>query len=149
MADTTSPRIKFSADQIPDVPAPMPLLKLEDPVIVSEDRLEELTRAIAPKGSFRDLKKGGGRAAYDGKRLVAVVNAKTGESRLFPALEALQPAKQLAERARVAGERFSGDRELFPEDGTTVVSRAPVTLIAGKACHQARFPGRIGTGGRW
>ncbi len=132
MADRASPHIKFSVDQIPRVPGPMPLLKLEDPVIVSEDRLEELTQAIAPNGSFRELKQGAGRAAYDGERLVAAVNAKAGESRLFPALESLRPAQRLAERAKGAGEGFAGDRELFPEDGTTVVARAPATLVGSR-----------------
>src|SRR5690242_6601437 len=121
MADTASPRINFSVDQIPQVPGPMPLLKLEDPVVVSEDRLAEMTRVIAPNGEFRDLNQGAARGVYDGKRLVALVNGKTGETRLFPALESLRPAQGLADRAKAAGERFAAEQELFPEDGTRVV----------------------------
>ena len=63
MADTTSPRIHLSVDQIPEVKGPMPVLKLESPVVPSEDRLAEMAKAVSPNVSFRDLNKGAARAA--------------------------------------------------------------------------------------
>jgi hypothetical protein len=132
MADTKSPRIHLKVDQIPEVQRPMPVLKLESPVLPSEDRLAEMAKAVSPRASFRDMNNGAARAAYDGNRLVALANLKTGESRVFPSLESLKPGRQLAERAKAAAEGILGERELFPDDGTAMVPLAPVTLMGSR-----------------
>ena len=130
-------RIQFApSKQIPPVKKAMPLLQLGQPLAASADLIEKLMRNGAPKGTFRELK--GARAGYDGKRLVAFVDAKTGESRVFPTLETLKPGKGLAKRASAAAARFARDPSLFPEDATTAVPLAPTTLLAAQRQREGR-----------
>ena len=111
-------RIEFTpSKQIPAVRKAMPLLELGPPAVASANLLERLSGTVAPRAKFRELK-GGARAAYDGKRLVAFVNPKSGESRVYPSLESLKPGKGLAERAGAAAAQLVADRSLFPEDAT-------------------------------
>ena len=60
--------------------------------------------------------KSGARAAYEGNRIVAFVNPKTGESRVFPLLEALKPGQGLANRAKAVSEQIIQDVSLFPRE---------------------------------
>ena len=125
-------RIEFSpSKQIPAVRKAMPLLELGPPAVASADLLERLSGTVAPRAKFRELK-GGARAAYDGKRLVAFVNPKSGESRVYPSLESLKPGKGLAERARSAAAQLVADRSLFPEDATRAVPLTPSTLMSSR-----------------
>jgi Family of unknown function (DUF6345) len=122
-------RIQFTPDnQIPTIKESMPLLELRAPAVASTDLLERMRDTVAPKARFKELKRGA-RAAYDGKRLVAFVNPKTGESKVFPSLEALKPGKGLAEHAGVVADRLARDRSLFPEDATRAVPLSPITLM--------------------
>lgn len=131
-------RIQFTpSKQIPAVRKAMPLLELGEPARASIDLLEKLSRNGSPKATFRELK-GGALAAYDGKRLVAFVNKKTGESVVYPTLEALKPGQGLGKRARAAATKLARDRSLFPEDATTVVALAPTTLMAAQRPRQGR-----------
>src|SRR5438067_7142189 len=136
-------RVQFTpSKQIPAVRKAMPLLELGEPAVASTDLLEGLSRNGSPNATFRELK-GGALAAYDGKRLVAFVNTKTGESRVYPTLEALKPGQGLAKRARAAATRLARDRSLFPEDATTAVPLAPTTLMAAQRPRQGKpTPGK-------
>ena len=121
--------IHLSVDQIPEIREPMVLLKLGDPVLAHPELVKEIIRAVAPDAERKEGTHGAW-AAYDGKRLVAFVHPKTGETTVFPALEALQPGVALADRARVIAERLVKDAALFPQDSTKVVALAPMTLVA-------------------
>ena len=132
MAETATPRIHLSVDQIPEVTEPMPVLKLESPVLAGGDRMREMAQTVAPNSTFRELKKSGARAAYDGKRLVALIDSESGESRIFPSLEALRPGQGLAERARATAARILDEGALFPDDATTAVALRPATLMGSR-----------------
>lgn len=122
-------RVQFTPEsQIPPVEKPMPLLELGAPALASTDLLESMRDAVAPKARFKELKSGA-TAAYEGKRLVAFVNPKTGESAVFPSLEGLKPGKGLAERAAVVAAKLAREESLFPEDATTAVPLSPITLM--------------------
>ena len=123
--------------QIPAVSKAMPLLELGPPAVAPAELLEELSRTVAPKAKFTELK-GGARAAYDGKRLVAFVNPKSGESRVYPSLESLKPGKGLAKRARATAAKLVADRSLFPEDATRAVPLTPTTLMSSRRPREGR-----------
>src|SRR4051812_17234615 len=106
----------------------MPLLELGEAAVASTDLIEQLARNGSPNAKLKELK--GALAVYDGKRLVAFVDTKTGESRVFPTLEGLKPGQSLAKRATKEAARFTRDRSLFPEDATTLVPLAPTTLMS-------------------
>ncbi len=130
-------RIEFTLKQIPVVRKAMPLLVLGRRAVAPVEFLERLSQTVARNARFKELK-GGARAAYDGKRLVAFVNPKSGESRVYPSLEALKPGKGLDERARAAAALFAGDRSLFPEDATRAVPLSPITLMAAQRVRKGR-----------
>jgi uncharacterized protein DUF6345 len=122
------PQIHFSPDQIPELKDPLPLMKLGDPVMAPKDLLDGIIRSVTPRVRFDALRSSGARAGYDGRRLVAFVDPKTGISKVFPSLEALKPGQKLAERAQAVATRIIREGALFPHDGTTAVAFAPVTL---------------------
>jgi hypothetical protein len=88
-------QIHFSADQIPLVKEPLPLLELGAAALPSTDEMMKLANTVAPEASFRELKNGA-RGAYAGDRLVAFQNAETGEWRVFPSLETLRSRQECA-----------------------------------------------------
>jgi len=121
--------IHLSVDQIPEIKEPMALLKLDAPVLAHPELMNEILRAVAPNAERKEGAHGAW-AAYDGKRLVAFVHPKTGETTVFPSLEALRPGAALADRAKVLSERLLQDAELFPKDSTRAAALAPTTLVA-------------------
>jgi hypothetical protein len=123
-----NPKIRFSPAQIPIVKEPMLVMKMGDPVVRTEDLLRKMARSLSPNLQFQDLGQSGARGAYDGKRLVAYLNPKTGESRIFPSLETLKPAQGLAERAKAVAQKMLSDKTLFPDDGTRAIALTPIVL---------------------
>jgi len=126
------PPIYLSANQIPEVKQPMVVMKLGGAVVASEELLRGIVQTIAPEIELRELENSGALAAYNGRRLVAFVHPKTGESSVFPTLEALKPGERLGERARAISARIANDASLFPEDGTQVTALPPVTLMGSR-----------------
>lgn len=124
--------IHLSLEQIPEVKQPMPLMRLGARVVAPEALLQDIVRAVAPGIELKELGNTGARAAYDGQRLVAFIHPKTGESRVFPALESLKPGQGLEERAKLIATRIASDAALFPKDGTLVAALAPMTLFGSK-----------------
>ena len=135
-------RIQFTPSrQIPAVTKAMPLLELGQPVRASTDLIERLSRTGSPNAKVKEMK--GALALYDGKRLVAFVDAKTGESRVFPTLEGLKPGTGLAKRASAVAAQYARDKSLFPEDATRPVALAPTTLMAAQRPRKGRrTPGK-------
>ncbi len=127
-----NPSIHLSPDQIPEVKQPMIVMKLGEAVVASEELLQGIVRAVAPDAELKELGNTGARAAYDGRRLVAFVHPKTGESSVFPALEKLKSGKGLGERATAISARIVRDASLFPYDGTQVTALAPITLMGSR-----------------
>jgi hypothetical protein len=123
------PHVRISVDQIPDLPGPMPVLKLGTAVAVSDELLGEALRAVAADAKLEPIGDSGVRAAYDGDRLVGYVHPKTGESRVFPALEALEPSQELAALSTRRASALLSDGSLFRKDLTDVVALAPQILI--------------------
>ena len=122
----------LSLDQIPEVKGPMAVMKLGAPAVVPDAMIRELARAAAPGAEWKELGDGGIRAAFEGNRLVAFVNPKTGESGVFPSLEALKPGHGLSHRAEAASTRLAGDASLFPKDGTHAKAHPAVTLVGAR-----------------
>jgi len=87
---------------------------------------------VAPEAEFKELGKSGARGAYYKNRLVAFVNSKTGESKVFPALEKLKPGTGVSERAKRVAAKVALESALFSKDGTEAVPLEPVTLIGAK-----------------
>jgi hypothetical protein len=83
---------------------------------------------------YKPLKNNGARAAYDGHRMVAFVDPKTGVSKVFPSLEALKPGRGLAERAIAAiptiQERVMGSEDA--RDGIRSLRRAAPRAVSGE-----------------
>jgi hypothetical protein len=125
-------RIHFSLEQIPQLTEPLPVVRLGPQVLAPQALMQEFASAVAQGAKLTD--RGGAelRASFDGDRLVAYVHLTTGESRVFPSLENLQPGEHLAQQAAAAAERIARDRSLFPEDASEVVPLAPVTLLAAR-----------------
>lgn len=126
---TLGNRVRLSLEQIPEVKKPMPVMKLGGATMAPEKMIQDMVRAVAPNAELKEMGKGGARAAYIGKRLVAFINPATGESRVFPSLETLKPGHGLADRAKSISARIAAKGSLFPKDGTQVVALPPVTLF--------------------
>ena len=122
-------RISFSEDQIPQITEKMPVYRLDAPTLASQDTVHEFVRNVAPKAQFKTLGNTLS-AAYDGDRLVAFMNSATGESKVFPALEALKSGTNLRDRAKEAAVRIAANQTLFPNDETRMVALTPATLMA-------------------
>jgi hypothetical protein len=125
-------RIYLSLDQIPEVREPMPVMKLGASLMAPRPLVQSIVQAAAPKAEFKELGNTGAQAAYDGDRLAAFINPQTGESRVYPLLEALPPGQGLAERARAMAAQLAGDAALFTQDGTRAVALSPVTLLGAR-----------------
>jgi len=150
----TRVRVHVSPEQIPVVGSSMPVLKLGPVVSAPESLLAEAVRAVAPSASLVAFGDRGLRAAFDGDRLVAAVHPTTGESRVFPALEALRPGR-CAERARALAQMLLREGKLFPADDTDVVGLEPTVLagsthargsesVSGEYLAYVRFQRRVG-----
>jgi hypothetical protein len=107
----------------------MAVFKLGAPAVAPDAMIRASVGAAAPDAQWKELGDGGGRAAFDGKRLVAFVNPKTGESSVFPSLEALKPGRKLSHRAEAISTRLAGEAALFPRDGTHAKAVPVVTLV--------------------
>jgi hypothetical protein len=121
-------RIRFSADQIPTLSEPLPILRLGSPVLAPEHLLAPIVAASGADATLAERGEHGLRAAFAGKRLIAYVHPQTGESAVYPSLESLEPGRALARHATAAAERLVGEASLFPADATTNEVLAPVTL---------------------
>jgi hypothetical protein len=130
--DDERARVELSPEQIPEV-GPLALLRLGDPVIAPPELLQEMIRDVAADAVLGPYGKSGLRAAYDGGRLIAFVDPRTGESRIFPLLESgLEPVNGLAGQARAVAERFASRKALFPTDDTRLVARTPTVLLGSR-----------------
>lgn len=126
------PSIHLSADQIPEIKQPMGVLKLDHAVVASKELLRDIVRTTAPEAELKELGDTGALAAYDGRRLVAFVHPKTGESSVFPTLEALRPGEHPGERAGAIAARLASDASLFPKDETQVSVLPAITLMGSR-----------------
>ena len=129
---TYAAEIAVSPEQIPEVKEPMPVLMLGAKIVAPDALLRDIIGAVSPNAVIREFGHAGARAAHDGQRLVAFINPKTGESSVFPALEALKPGPELADRARRVAAHLAQDTSIFPEDGTEIAALAPVTLMGAR-----------------
>jgi len=141
--------VKISPDQIPPIQSAMPVFQLCDQVDIPHDYLSGIIQNVAPDADLTAFGSQGNFAAYDKDRLVAFVRSDTGESRVFPSLECLQPGTDLIAKAQTAGQDFLGDTSLFPPDDTTLVVLPPTTLsgsnstCAGNATAPEEFLGFV------
>jgi hypothetical protein len=131
-------QIGLSLEQIPEVKERMPVMELSTGVLAPEKLMHDVLRASAPDASMNPYGHAGAVAAHDGKRLTAFINPMTGESSVFPLLEALKPSRNLKEHAERAAHRLAADLSLFPRDGTRITPLAPVTLIGARHLREGR-----------
>src|ERR1700761_5954572 len=77
------------------IPSPgdcaFPVFTLGTPALVPDAVLAQIVNDTAPAAQVH-RPDGGAAAAFDNGRLVALVNQTTGETKIFPSLDALQPA---------------------------------------------------------
>lgn len=125
-------RIHFSLEQIPELRELLPVVRLGPQVVAPEALTRDFARSVAAGGELTERGKSGLRARFDGNRLVTYVHPATGESRVFPALEKLQPGEQLAQQAAAIAARILRDQALFPEDMSDVVALSPATLFGAR-----------------
>jgi hypothetical protein len=124
-------RIAFSPDLIPDLKEKMPVFRLEAPTLAPRDVVHGFVRNVSPNAEFTTM----GNSlltAFDGNRLVSFINPISGESKVFPALEALKPGNGLAERAHAIAVRIAQDEALFPKDATHLAPLPAVTLMGAR-----------------
>jgi hypothetical protein len=125
-------RIRFSLQQIPELAESLPVVRLGPQVLAPEALMQDLASTVAQGATLTERGKSGLKATFDGDRLVSYVHLTTGESRVFPSLESLQPGEYIAQRAAAAAERIMRDQSLFPEDVSKVVALTPVTLFGAR-----------------
>jgi hypothetical protein len=107
----------------------MPVLKLGDHVMPSPNLMHQLLHAAAPHASLKPIGEGGISAARDGQHTVAMVNRKTGESKVFPLVESLKSGQNLVEHAKAVAAKFAADQSFFPKDDTRITALAPLSLL--------------------
>ncbi len=122
-------KIHFTPDQIPAVRDAMPVFKLGDQVMAPTNVMQQMLRVAAPNAGMKPMGNSGVSLARDRERVVAMVNQKTGESKLFPSLEGLKDGQNLATKAKTVAAKFAADRSLFPDDSTKVFTLNPVSLL--------------------
>ncbi len=93
------------------------VLALSDRRETGAERVFDVARTAAPDAEFRDLADGI-RGGYVDDRLVAYVDATSGDSRTFPRLDLLDAAAGLDQRAQRSARELMGDDDLFPADDT-------------------------------
>ncbi len=124
--------IEFSPELIPETKEKMPVLQLGPPSPAPRELVLRYARAVAPEANFTTLGNAGLQAAHHGDQLISYIHPVTGESRVFPLLEKLNPGQGLAARANALAAKMAGDESLFPKDGTRVVALPAVTLVGAK-----------------
>jgi len=127
-----NPRIRFSLQQIPELAEPLPVVRLGPQVVAPEALMRDFASTVARRATLTERGKPELRASFDGDRLVSYVHLTTGESRVFPSLENLQPGEHLGRYAAAAAERILRDQSLFPEDMSEVVALTPATLFGAR-----------------
>jgi hypothetical protein len=86
------PLVGLDKGLIPKIDVELPILSLHPPAAIPQDLLKQFIYANAPNATLVTDYKTGEQSAYDGDRLVALVDPKTGETRVFPNIEAIGPA---------------------------------------------------------
>lgn len=120
--------VQIDVNIIPVTTEPMPVYQLGEQVVVPSDYLCDIITNVAPDAQLSAFGDQGASAAFDGDRLVAFVHPTTGESRVFPTLQWLEPGEGLSEIASTIAAQFASDTTLFPADDTTLVVGNPITL---------------------
>ncbi len=122
----TNKNVTFPLDMMPVVNEKLQLFKLGEYFMPSTDFIFEIAKNIAPNARFEagDAQD----SFFEGERLVAFINKKTGESQIFPALENLQPGTDLANNANEFAKQMLTENQLFPDDGTKAVAMPAVVL---------------------
>jgi hypothetical protein len=109
--------VDVSPDSIRAYDGVLPVFELGERSTAGVDHVLRLASRVAADPEHRRLSDTV-TGVYQDKRLVALVDAESGEARMFPQLELLTPAEGLAESARAAAAELAEDRDLFPEDRT-------------------------------
>ena len=120
--------VQIDVTLIPVNTEPLPVYRLGPQVVVSSDYLCDIIKNVAPDAQLSAFGDQGASAAFDGDRLVAFVHPATGESRVFPTLECVEPGEGFSEKATTAAAQFASDTSLFPADDTVLVVGNPITL---------------------
>jgi hypothetical protein len=108
--------VEFDRDLIPKLHDPLPVLALSAHTPISRDLLKKFVYASAPNATLTTDRKTGGQYAYDGDRLVALVDPTTGETRVFPTYGTLVPASEPINTDLA----FQYVKETLPEDDTHI-----------------------------
>ena len=105
--------IQFDIRLIPKVDSALPVFSLGSPAVIPQQLLSQFVNNTAPGA---ELRRGfGAQYAFDGNRLVALVNETTGETKIFPTLRNLRPAGYI--NTSLAFE-YLRNEQIFPKDDT-------------------------------
>jgi len=122
--------IRINVDIIPTIDAPLRVLKQCEQVEVSCEYFSGLLQNVASEAVLDPFGSDGAFAAFDEHgTLVAFIRPDTGESRLFPHFECLEPGEDSAEKAVAVATQLVKDSSLFPKDDTKLVVLAPKTIF--------------------
>jgi hypothetical protein len=128
--------VQLSPTLIPLLTEPLEVFKLGEPVLVPQDFLHNIAKNVVPDIELKQLGCGT-LAAYANNTLVAYLDPKTGESKVFPLLESLSPANGLGSNATAIAGRLAANRTLFPIlDSEKVIPLPPTTLTRSKSLSQ-------------
>jgi hypothetical protein len=125
-------RVKISLEQIPEVKEPLAVHTLGAQVVAPPAMVQEILKTAAPGAELRKMGEGGVLVATLDNRVHAYIDPRSGSSRVFPALERLQPGQGLAARAQEMGARLAANEQLFPKDGAQVIARPAIVLKANR-----------------
>lgn len=130
-ATTASAWVHLDKSIIPVVKIPLPVLSLGPPAVIPDEILQLFINASSPNVTLVTNRTTGDKEAYDGERLVAFVNASTGETGVFPDLSILQPARDGINTT--LAQFYLSLNQSFPHDHTNS------TLIPGANLVGSRF----------
>ncbi|TFK37822.1 hypothetical protein BDQ12DRAFT_140078 [Crucibulum laeve] len=111
----------------------LPILSLGPPARIPTDLMNQFIISISPHAQLLTNETLGGQFAYDGDRLVAFVDAATGETRVFPNLENVYAASGPIDISRAFN--YTKLNESFPADHTNI-SVVPGSNLVGNIVHR-------------
>jgi hypothetical protein len=125
------PGITFDKRLIPELHASLPILSLGNHAKIPHDLFQQFVHTVAPHTTVTTDPKAGGKCAYDGDRLVAIYDADSGETRVFPLIGQLSPAE--GHIPTDPAHDYIHNQQIFPKDHTIVSATNGSSLFGSRS----------------
>lgn len=110
--------ITFDKRLIPELHASLPILSLGNHAKIPHDLFQQFVHTVAPHTNVTTDPKTGGKCAYDGDHLVAIYDADSRETRVFPLIGQLSPAEGYIPTDHAHD--YIHNQQIFPKNHTIV-----------------------------